>query len=59
MAKPAQIAKPAPPPSDPSKKSLKQLFEERNRTVPGSKEDVKAAEKILEAVFPDSDANTD
>jgi hypothetical protein len=36
------------------KKSLKKLFEERDRTRPGSSEEEQTAEAILEAVFPDS-----
>jgi hypothetical protein len=35
-------------------KTLKKLFEERDRTRPGSREEEQAAEKILEALFPDS-----
>jgi hypothetical protein len=51
MAKPAPISKPAPTP----KKTLKQIFEERDRSRPGSEEEKQAAEKILERVFPDTD----
>ena len=40
-----------------TKKSLKQLFEERDRTTPGSKEEEEAAKKILESVFPDTNAD--
>jgi hypothetical protein len=57
MAKRAPAAK---TPSDPrarSKKSLKQLFDERDRTQPGSREEEKAAESILEAIFPDTNAD--
>jgi hypothetical protein len=39
-----------------SKKALQQLFEERDRTLDGSKEEEQAAEKIAEAIFPDSNA---
>ena len=39
-----------------SKKSLKELFEARDLTQPGSREEEQAAEKILEAVFPDTNA---
>jgi hypothetical protein len=39
------------------KKTLKKLFEERDRTRPGSREEEQAAEKILEAVFPDTNAD--
>ncbi len=38
-----------------SKKTLKQLFEERDRTSPGSKEEEETAQKILESVFPDTE----
>jgi hypothetical protein len=38
------------------KKSLEQLFEERDRTKSGSKEEEQAAKKILESVFPDTNA---
>jgi len=38
------------------KKSLKELFEARDLTQPGSTEEEQAAEKILEAVFPDTNA---
>jgi hypothetical protein len=39
-----------------SKKSLKELFDARDLTRPGSREEEQAAEKILEAVFPDTNA---
>jgi hypothetical protein len=39
------------------KKTLKHLFEERDRTRPGSREEEEAAKKIAEAVFPDTDAD--
>jgi hypothetical protein len=38
------------------KKELEELFEKRNRTEPGSKEEEDAAKKILESVFPDTNA---
>ncbi len=38
-------------------KSLKELFEERDRARPGSTEEEQAAEKILESVFPDTDVD--
>jgi hypothetical protein len=38
------------------KKKLKELFDERDRTRPGSKEEEQAAEKILESLFPDTNA---
>jgi hypothetical protein len=40
-----------------AKKTLKQLFDERDRTAPGSREEEEAAKKILETVFPDTDAD--
>jgi hypothetical protein len=57
MAKQTQTAKAAPVPAVRSKKSLKQLFDERDRTRPGTREEEKAAEKILEAIFPDTNAD--
>lgn len=57
MAKQVQTAKTAPTPAIASKKSLKQLFDERDRTSPGSREEEKAAEKILEVIFPDTNAD--
>jgi hypothetical protein len=54
MAKQAQTTKPTPSQATRSKKSLQQLFDERDRTRPGSREEEKAAEKILEAIFPDT-----
>jgi hypothetical protein len=38
------------------KKSLEVLFETRDRAKPGSKEEELAAERILEGVFPDTNA---
>jgi len=40
-----------------AKKPLKQLFEQRDRTRPGSKEEEEATKKILESVFPDTNAS--
>jgi hypothetical protein len=57
MTKQAQTTKAAPAPATRSKKSLKQLFDERDRTRPGSREEEKAAEKILETIFPDTNAD--
>jgi hypothetical protein len=57
MAKPTQTAKAEPTPAAPSKKSLKQLFDERDRTRTGSREEEQAAEKILETIFPDTNAD--
>lgn len=39
------------------KKTLKDLFDERDRTRPGSREEEQAAEKILETLFPDTNAD--
>lgn len=39
-----------------SNKTLQRPFEERDRTLAGSKEEEQAAEKIAEAIFPDSNA---
>jgi hypothetical protein len=57
MPKQTHAEKPAATSATSRKKSLKQLFEERDRTRPGSKEEEQAAEKILEAVFPDTNAD--
>jgi hypothetical protein len=57
MAKHAETAKVEPTPAARSKKSLKQLFDERDRTDTGSREEEKAAEKILETIFPDTNAD--
>ena len=57
MAKELQTRKSAPTPAIRSKKSLKQLFDERDRTRQGSREEEKAAEKILEEIFPDTNAD--
>ena len=38
------------------KKSLKELFDARDFTEPGSLEEEQVAEKILEKVFPDTNA---
>ena len=56
MSKQAHSAKSSADPAVNPKKTLKQLFEERDRTLPGSKEEEQAAEKILQAVFPDTNA---
>jgi hypothetical protein len=55
MPKSAHSAKPTPSTVSP-KKALKELFDERDRTRPGSKEEEQAAEKILESLFPDTNA---
>jgi hypothetical protein len=57
MAKQMQTSKTPPAAAVRSKKSLKQLFDERDRTSQGSREEEKAAEKILEAIFPDTNAD--
>jgi hypothetical protein len=55
MAKQVSKTKTAVPAAH-SKKTLQELFEERDRTRAGSKEEEQAAEKIAEAIFPDSNA---
>jgi hypothetical protein len=40
-----------------AKRPLKKLFEERDRTRPGSREEEEATKKILESVFPDTNAD--
>jgi hypothetical protein len=57
MTKQVQTSKTAPTPAVRSKKSLKQLFDERDRSSQGSREEEKAAKKILEAIFPDTNAD--
>jgi len=57
MPKQTHAEKPATTPAASRKKTLKRLFEERDQTRPGSKEEEQAAEKILEAVFPDTNAD--
>ncbi len=57
MAKQLQPAKSAPVAAARSKKPLKQLFDERDSTRPGSREEEKATENILEAIFPDTNAD--
>ena len=57
MAKQVQTTKTPATPAVHSKKSLKQLFDERDATRPGSREEEKAAEKILETIFPDTNAD--
>jgi hypothetical protein len=47
----ANVAKPTATPALNSKKSLKNLFDERDRSSLGSKEEEQAAEKILEMIF--------
>jgi hypothetical protein len=57
MSKQTHTEKPAAAPAASRKKTIKQLFEERDRTRPGSREEEQASEKILEAVFPDTNAD--
>jgi len=57
MSKQTHSSKPAGTPAVAPKKTLQQLFEERDRTRPGSREEEKAAEKILETIFPDTNAD--
>jgi hypothetical protein len=56
MSKQAHVAKSTAPAIGP-KKTLKDLFDERDRTRPGSREEEQAAEKILETLFPDTNAD--
>jgi hypothetical protein len=55
MPKPAKVMKPTSTPAA-SPKTLKELFDERDRTRPGSRQEG-AAEKILESIFPDTNAD--
>jgi hypothetical protein len=57
MSKQANAAKSTVTSVPSPKKTLKKLFEERDRTRPRSREEEQAAEKILEAVFPDTNAD--
>jgi hypothetical protein len=57
MSKQDNVAKSAATTALNPKKTLKKLFEERDRTRPGSREEEQAAEKILEALFPDTNAD--
>ena len=57
MSEPTHVSKSAASPTAKPKKTLKELFEERDRTRPGSREEEEAAKKILETVFPDTDAD--
>jgi len=43
--------------SAPAPASLKELFKQRDATKPGSKEEEKAVDRIMEAMFPDSHAS--
>jgi hypothetical protein len=56
MSKQAHAAKSTATQTVSPKKKLKQLFDERDRSRPGSKEEKQAAEKILESLFPDTNA---
>jgi hypothetical protein len=57
MSKPANVTKSTGTSAVSPKKTLEKLFEDRDRTHPGSREEERAAEKILEAVFPDTKAD--
>jgi hypothetical protein len=57
MSKQGNVAKSVANTAPNPKKTLKKLFEERDRTRPGSSEEEQAAEKILEALFPDTNAD--
>jgi hypothetical protein len=54
MSKQARVAKSTATPAVSAKKTLEELFDERDRTRPGSREEEQAAEKILEGLFPDT-----
>jgi len=56
MSKPAHDTKSTEAPAANSKKTIKELFNDRDRARPGSKDEKQAAEKILESLFPDSNA---
>ena len=52
-AKPKQaLATPSVAPEAPAPMSMKELFEQRNTTKPGSKEEDQAVDRIMEAMFP-------
>jgi hypothetical protein len=57
MSKQAHVAKSTASPAVRPKKTLEELFDERDRTRPGSREEEQAAEKILETLFPDTNAD--
>ena len=57
MSKPARAAKSTATPPKDAKKTLKALFQERDASRPGSREEEQAAEKILESLFPDTNAD--
>jgi len=57
MSKQANLAKSTATVAPNSKKTLKKLFDERNSTRPGSRQEKEAAEKILETIFPDTNAD--
>jgi hypothetical protein len=52
-----QSPKPSADNATKTEKTLKKLFDERDRTNPGSREEEEAARKILETVFPDTNAD--
>jgi hypothetical protein len=54
MSKQTRTTRTAAAPAVKPKKTLRQLFEERDRTRAGSKEEERAAEEILKTVFPDT-----
>jgi hypothetical protein len=55
MVKRSNTAQSTGAPTANPNKTLKELFDERDRTRPGSNEE-RAAEKILEALFPHTNA---
>jgi hypothetical protein len=57
MVEQSNVRKSKTTPEESPENSLKKLFENRDRARPGSKEEKQAAEKILEAIFPDTNAD--
>jgi hypothetical protein len=57
MVKQSNVRKSTTTPKESPENSLKKLFENRDRTRPGSREEKQASEKILEAIFPDTNAD--
>ncbi len=57
MPEPNHPARSRATPAASPKKTLGELFEERDRARPGSREEEEAAKKILETVFPDTNAD--
>jgi hypothetical protein len=57
MSKPTHAANARTTAAPRPKKTLKELFEDRDRTRPGSRQEEEGAKKILESVFPDTNAD--